>query len=60
MQTFIFPFLFLFFLVDNSTDDKKNNEEPTSNDVAEHLNSPNGHMIHFRVSIIKEIVVNLF
>ena len=36
MQTFIFPFLFLFFLVDNSTDDKKNNEEPTSNDVAEH------------------------
>ena len=36
MQTFIFPFLFLFFLVDNSTDDKKNNEEPNSNDVAEH------------------------
>jgi len=36
MQTFIFPFLFLFFLVDNSTDDKKNNEEPTTSDVAEH------------------------
>jgi hypothetical protein len=35
MQTFIFPFLFLFFLVDNSTDDKKNNEEPTTSDVAE-------------------------
>ena len=36
MQTFIFPFLFLFFLVDNSTDDNKKNEEPSSEDVAEH------------------------